>query len=51
MTLLNQLTTLESCGLILLAQLQPEIEYLFRHALVQEAVSETEYSYPFIHAH
>ncbi len=37
MTLLNQLNTLESSGLIQLATVQPELEYLFRHALIQEA--------------
>lgn len=37
MTLLNQLNTLESSGLIQLAAALPELEYLFRHALVQEA--------------
>ncbi len=37
MTLLNQLNTLESSGLIRMVQLQPDLEYLFRHALIQEA--------------
>ena len=37
MTLASQLATLESTGLIRLAQAQPELEYLFRHALVQDA--------------
>jgi hypothetical protein len=37
MALLSQLNLLEARGLILLAQIQPEVEYLFRHALVQEA--------------
>lgn len=37
MTLFNQLQSLESSGLVQLAQAQPELEYLFRHALVQEA--------------
>ncbi len=37
MTLLNQLNTLESAGLIQLAVAQSELAYLFRHALVQEA--------------
>jgi tetratricopeptide (TPR) repeat protein len=32
-----QLDTLEAKGLIKLAALQPELEYLFRHALVQDA--------------
>src|SRR5260370_29002853 len=31
------LGTLEASGLIEIAALQPELEYLFRHALVQEA--------------
>ena len=31
------LGTLEAGGLIEIAALQPELEYLFRHALVQEA--------------
>ena len=31
------LNALESGGLIEIAALQPELEYLFRHALVQEA--------------
>ncbi len=34
----THLSRLESSALIRLAQLEPEIEYLFRHALVQEAV-------------
>jgi tetratricopeptide (TPR) repeat protein len=33
----TQLDTLEAKGLIRLAALQPELEYLFRHALVQDA--------------
>src|SRR5687768_3294814 len=33
-----QLTQLEHAGLIRLAQIRPEIEYLFRHALIQDAV-------------
>src|SRR3990172_2344393 len=37
MTLASHLTALEVTGLVLLAQSQPELEYLFRHALVQEA--------------
>ena len=32
-----QLAHLESGGLVVLARLQPELEYLFRHALVQNA--------------
>ena len=37
MTLSDRLNTLESAGLIRLAQLEPDLEYLFRHALVQDA--------------
>ena len=37
MTLLRQLNTLESAGLVSIAQLEPDLEYLFRHALVREA--------------
>jgi len=37
MALISQLNTLESSGLIRLAQAQPDLEYLFRHALVQDA--------------
>ncbi|MBS1811693.1 MAG: hypothetical protein JST84_26265 [Acidobacteria bacterium] len=37
MTLLVQLNSLEATGLIRLATVQPELEYLFRHALVQDA--------------
>src|SRR5258705_13816541 len=37
MTLRGHLVTLEATSLILLANLQPEVEYMFRHALVQEA--------------
>ena len=37
MTLTTQLTTLENSGLIYVAQTQPDLEYLFRHTLVQEA--------------
>ena len=33
----TQIDTLEAKGLIRLASVQPEIEYLFRHALVQDA--------------
>lgn len=36
-----QLDTLESKGLIRLAQFQPELEYLFRHALVQDTAYES----------
>jgi serine phosphatase RsbU (regulator of sigma subunit) len=41
MTLISQLSTLESAGLIRLAQLEPDLEYLFRHALVQDAAYES----------
>lgn len=34
---MNQLNELEASGLIRLAQVQPELEYAFRHALVQDA--------------
>jgi tetratricopeptide (TPR) repeat protein len=37
MTADTQLDTLEAKGLIRLATLRPELEYLFRHALVQDA--------------
>jgi tetratricopeptide (TPR) repeat protein len=37
----TQLDTLEAKGLIRLATLQPELEYLFRHALVQDAAYES----------
>ena len=37
MTSESQLDTLEAKGLIKLAVLRPELEYLFRHALVQDA--------------
>jgi tetratricopeptide (TPR) repeat protein len=36
-----QLDTLESKGLIRLATVQPELEYLFRHALVQDTAYES----------
>ncbi len=37
MNLFNNLSTLESAGLIQVAKVQPDLEYLFRHSLVQEA--------------
>ena len=37
MNLISQLNTLESSGLIRLLRAQPELEYLFRHALAQDA--------------
>ena len=36
-----QLDTLEAKGLIRLAAFNPELEYLFRHALVQDAAYES----------
>src|SRR5687768_4491220 len=36
-----QLDALEAKGLIRLAQFQPELEYLFRHALVQDTAYES----------
>ncbi len=33
----NELGTLEASGLVQVASLEPELEYLFRHALVQDA--------------
>jgi predicted ATPase len=41
MTLNPHLTHLETSGLIQLAQEHPELEYLFRHALVQDAAYES----------
>ncbi len=41
LSLSTHLTTLEASGLIRLAQIEPELEYLFRHALLQEAAYET----------
>ena len=37
MTLFGDLGTLESAGLIRVAQVEPDLEYLFRHTLVQDA--------------
>jgi len=37
MTIISHLNTLESTGLVQVAQIEPELEYLFRHALMQEA--------------
>src|SRR5689334_3986720 len=37
MTLQTDLTALETSGLLRLAQVEPELEYLFRHALIQDA--------------
>jgi tetratricopeptide (TPR) repeat protein len=41
MTLAADLSQLESTGLIQLAVAQPEIEYLFRHALLQDTAYDT----------
>src|SRR5262249_973416 len=41
MTLISQLNTLESAGLVRLVAAQPELEYLFRHALVQDAAYQS----------
>jgi tetratricopeptide (TPR) repeat protein len=40
-TLQSDLTALESSGLIRLAQVQPDLEYLFKHALIQDAAYES----------
>ena len=37
MTLVTHLSKLETAGLIRVAQVEPELEYLFRHTLVREA--------------
>jgi len=37
MTLFNNLSTLESAGLIQVAKVEPDLEYLFRHSLMQDA--------------
>jgi tetratricopeptide (TPR) repeat protein len=41
MTVDTQLDTLEAKGLVSVASYQPELEYLFRHALVQDAAYES----------
>jgi predicted ATPase len=41
MTTKTELVTLEASGLIQVAAVQPELEYLFRHALVQHAAYST----------
>jgi len=41
MTLNNQLTELEASGLIQLIGTQPELEYIFRHVLIQEAAYDS----------
>lgn len=38
MNVINHLSTLETAGLVRLAQVVPDLEYLFRHILVQDAV-------------
>jgi serine phosphatase RsbU (regulator of sigma subunit) len=38
MNVINHLSTLETAGLVRLAQVTPDLEYLFRHVLVQDAV-------------
>ncbi len=37
MSLLGQLGNLEAAGLVSVAQVEPDLEYLFRHSLVQDA--------------
>src|SRR5436190_2592013 len=37
MTLHSDLSALEASGLVRLSQVEPELEYLFRHALIQDA--------------
>ena len=37
MSLITQLHTLESVGLVRVAQVMPDLEYLFRHSMVQDA--------------
>ena len=41
MTVTHHLRTLETTGLVQLIQEQPDLEYLFRHALVQDAAYES----------
>jgi serine phosphatase RsbU (regulator of sigma subunit)/tetratricopeptide (TPR) repeat protein len=41
MTVMSQLSALESAGLLRLAQYGPDLEYLFRHTLVQDAAYAT----------
>lgn len=41
MALSESLTLLETTGLIKFARSEPEVEFLFRHALVQDAVYDT----------
>ncbi len=37
MSLFTNLSTLESAGLIQVAKVEPDLEYIFRHSLVQDA--------------
>jgi serine phosphatase RsbU (regulator of sigma subunit) len=37
MSLFNNLSTLETAGLIQVSQVEPDLEYLFRHSMVQDA--------------
>jgi serine phosphatase RsbU (regulator of sigma subunit) len=41
LSVISELSSLESAGLIRLVQYEPELEYLFRHALVQDAAYGT----------
>jgi serine phosphatase RsbU (regulator of sigma subunit) len=41
MTVIQQLGNLEAAGLVSVAQLDPDLEYLFRHSLLQDAVYST----------
>jgi serine phosphatase RsbU (regulator of sigma subunit) len=38
MSIMGQLGSLEAAGLVRVAQVEPDLEYLFRHSLVQDAV-------------
>ena len=38
MSVIRQLGNLEAAGLVNVAQVEPDLEYLFRHSLLQEAV-------------
>jgi len=38
MNIMGQLGSLEAAGLVRVAQVEPDLEYLFRHSLVQDAV-------------
>jgi predicted ATPase len=37
MSLFNNLSTLETAGLIQVSRVEPDLEYLFRHSMVQDA--------------